>query len=109
MTVDQMADILQAKRISGDGSNEVSGVFAGDLLSHVLVKARIGDVWVTVMNSMNIVAVATLTNVACIVVADGIKVDSHVVERAEEKGIAILTTEMAMAETVHKAAEAVCG
>lgn len=105
MIVNEITDILQAKCVSGDSSREVTGVYTGDLLSWVISHASPGDVWVTVMNNLNILAVASLTDVACIVVTDNSGVDEEVAKRAEEKEITILTTEKSSAEVVWKVAE----
>ena len=53
---------------------------------------------------MNILAVATLTDVACIVVSDDSGIDDSVVERAKEKDITILKSKEGSAELVVKAA-----
>lgn len=106
MTVNEVTDILQAKRVSGDGDREITGIYTGDLLSWVISHAGPGDMWVTVMNNLNILAVASLTEAACIVVTDNSGVDREVVRRAEEQEITILVTEKSSAEVVWKVAKA---
>jgi hypothetical protein len=51
---------------------EVSGCYIGDLLSWVMGRASSGDVWITIMNNINIVAVASLTDCACILLCEGV-------------------------------------
>lgn len=38
---------------------EITGCYIGDLLSWVMGRANSGDMWITVMSNINIVAVAT--------------------------------------------------
>lgn len=46
------------------------------------------------MGNKNTLAVATLADVACIVLAEGIGMDEGTLAKAEEEGIAILSTEL---------------
>jgi hypothetical protein len=60
-------------------STEVTGGYASDLLSYVMAKAREGNLWVTVQSHPNVVAVASLVNLAGIVIAEGGKPDASTV------------------------------
>jgi predicted transcriptional regulator len=71
---------------------EVTGGYAADLLSCVMAKARKGNVWVTLQSHLNIVAVATLLQLAGIIVTEGMSPDAATLEKANEEGIPILTT-----------------
>ena len=95
MTVHQMAETLDLTPISvGDAERAINGVYIGDLLSWVMGRAESGNVWITIMSNINIVAVATLADVACIVLAEGVTLDNNVRTTAEQKGVSIYTTEM---------------
>lgn len=95
MTVREMADALSLTQISvGDADRTFDGVYIGDLLSWVMGRAESGNVWITIMSNINIVAVATLADVACIVLAEGVTLDDNVRTTAEQKGVNIYTTEM---------------
>ena len=95
MTVYQMAEMLHLTPISvGDAERRINGVYIGDLLSWVMGRAESGNVWITIMSNINIVAVATLADVACIVLAEGVTLDDNVRTTAEQKGVSIYTTEM---------------
>lgn len=50
-----------------DGEREVGGAYAGDLLSWVMGRASTDDVFITIMTNINVVAVASLADVACVV------------------------------------------
>lgn len=69
---------------------EIQGVYIGDLLSWVMSKAQSGDAWITIMSNINTVAVATLTDCACIILAEGVTLDEDIKKTASEKGINVL-------------------
>ena len=77
-----------------DGDREIDGVYIGDLLSWVMGRAQSGNVWVTIMSNINILAVASLSDTSCIILAEGVTVDEEVIKTALEKEINILSTEM---------------
>ena len=74
-------------------SREVSDVYVGDLLSWVMGRAKSGDAWITIMSNKNILAVASLTDCACIILAEGAIPDAEVKELAEEKGVNLLLSD----------------
>ena len=71
---------------------EVSGAYIGDLLSWVMGRANSGDAWITIMSNQNIIAVATLADVACIILAENVKLDDDTIATANAKGINILSS-----------------
>lgn len=79
---------------AGSPDREVTRVFCCDLLSIAMSRAPSGSVWVTVMGNKNTVAVASLTDTACIVLAEGVSMDADSLEKASEEGIAVLSTEL---------------
>jgi len=91
MTVKQLVDSLSLKVICmPDGDREVTGGYAGDLLSWVMGRANSGDAWITIMSNVNIVAVATLADPSCIVLSEGVGIDAEVLEKAKSVGVNIL-------------------
>lgn len=71
---------------------EVSGGYASDLLSCVMARARKGNVWITLQCHLNIVAVATLLDLAGIIITEGATPDAATLAKASEEGVPILTT-----------------
>lgn len=84
----QRADLTAA--VMPEGEREVTGVYIGDLLSWVMGRAQSGDGWITIMSNQNIVAVATLADTACVILAEGVQPDEGVAQLAADKGINIL-------------------
>lgn len=71
----------------------VEGCYVGDLLSWVMARAKDGDIWITVMGNINAIAVAALTDSACIVLAEGASLDEDASQRAQQQGIAVYSSE----------------
>lgn len=91
MTVSQLIEALSLEVITvADAGREVTGGYAGDLLSWVMGRAKEGDVWVTIMTNINVIAVATLADVACVLLAEGVAVEDEVVATAAAKGVTLL-------------------
>ncbi len=85
---------LEVRTATGKLGTEVTGGYAADLLSCAMAKAREGNVWVTLQSHPNVVAVASLLNLAGVIVTEGMIPDAAALEKAEEEGIPILTTEL---------------
>lgn len=73
---------------------EIIGGYVGDLLSWVMGRVNEGDAWITIMSNINIVAVASLADVSCIIISEGVNLDDNITETATSKGINILSTEL---------------
>ena len=84
---------------------EVTGVYIGDLLSWVMGKAEQGNVWITIMSNINTVAVAALTDISCILLAEGVVPDEALLSTAQEKGVNILSTPLSSYEAAIKISE----
>lgn len=77
----------------GDGERDITDVFCCDLLSIAMGKAPAGSAWVTVMANVNTLAVASLTDVACVILAENAKLDDATAEKAKEQEITVFSTE----------------
>lgn len=77
----------------------VTKPFCCDLLSFAMSRAPEGCVWVTVMNNMNTLAVAALTDAACVIMAEGALLDDEAKKKAKLEGITVLRTSQPIFET----------
>lgn len=95
LTVKQIAERLDLKiLVEGDGlENKIEGCYCGDLLSWVMSRAAAGDAWLTVMGNINSIAVAVLSEVACIILVENAPLDDDARLRAETQGVTVLTTD----------------
>lgn len=95
MTVKETAERLDLTIFcESDGSREVTGGYAGDLLSWVMSRAHSGDAWITIMSNVNIAAVAALSDVAMIILAEGVTPDKGVSDTASQRGINIYGSQL---------------
>ena len=72
---------------------EVNGGYASDLLSDVMANSNEGDVWVTLQVHPNIIAVATLKDLAGIIIVQGKKPEEETIKKAQQEGVPLLVTE----------------
>lgn len=82
----------EVKAAAGELGVEVTGGYACDLLSYVMANAKAGDLWITVQGHPNIIAVASLINLAGVVVVEGAKIEPATAEKAEQEGVPLLAT-----------------
>ena len=76
------------------GDREIDGVYVCDLLSWVMGRAKCDNAWITIMSNINILAVASLSDVSCIILAEGVTLEQEVIDTALDKEINILSTNM---------------
>ncbi len=89
---------LSLRHLCGDVPEEYSGVYAGDLLSRAMSHVTEGDLWITIMNNVNVIAVASLTEAAAVILAEDVVMDSAVISAAESKGVCVFTTPLTVYE-----------
>lgn len=96
MVLSEFISKLGAKVLTGDYDKdiEVKGITCGDLLSWVMSNAAKGSAWITVHTHLNIVAVASLVELCCIIVPEGIEVDESTIRKAVEENVIIISSEL---------------
>jgi predicted transcriptional regulator len=94
MTLENIIQELKLEVFAGKNkfSRPVKGAYASDLLSDVMGRAKEGEVWITMQTHKNIVAVASLKDLAAIIIVNGLKPDEDVVITAETEGVVLLGT-----------------
>ena len=85
-----------------DPGREITGVFCCDLLSIAMGRAPADSAWVTVMGNINTIAVATLADVACVIMAEGAALDDVAKAKAKQQGVTVLYTEEPVFEAALK-------
>jgi hypothetical protein len=96
---------LEVRAAPGKLGTEVTGGYAADLLSCVMARAQAGNVWVTLQSHPNIVAVASLAGLAGVIITEGMNPEAATIEKAEEHGVPILTTELTTFTVVGRLSE----
>lgn len=94
MTVSELAQALSLNVIAmPDPDRTVSGGYVGDLLSWVMGRAQADEAWITIMSNQNVAAVATLSDVSCVIFAEGVQPDPDLLKKAQMQGINLLGTD----------------
>ncbi|MDR0970764.1 MAG: serine kinase [Bacteroidales bacterium] len=95
MTVRQLAQELNMNIISGEKGldNPIEGGYTSDLLSDVMGNSEMGQCWITLQTHKNIMAIASLKEIACIVLVKGLLPNDDTKQQSNEEGIPILSTQ----------------
>lgn len=76
--------------VPGDMQRVFTGGYASDLLSCVMARAQSGNVWVTLQAHANVVAVASLLDLAAVILTEGVVPDDEMAARARENRVVLL-------------------
>ncbi len=94
MTVKELAEKLNLKAICEDDTErEIDGAYTGDLLSWVMGRAKSGNVWVTIMSNVNVIAVATLCDVSMVILSENSNLDKEALIKAKAQGINVYSSD----------------
>lgn len=81
-------------------NNDISNFFASDLLSHVMGHASEGSTLITVLNNINVLGVASLLDMSCVIFSHGVKVNEEIVKKANELSIPIVRTKLSTVDAI---------
>jgi hypothetical protein len=92
MTIKEFAEIGNLRNYT-EGIRldaEIRGGYVSDLLSDVMGNASAGEVWITLQSHLNVIAIASLKELAAVILVKGIHPERQVIEKAIEKNIPLL-------------------
>ena len=95
MTLDEIITELGLVRltdVSLDDQEKPEYGYTSDLLSCVMTGASKGSLWVTLQCHINIVAVATLLDLAAVIITEGALPDETTINKANQEGVVLLST-----------------
>lgn len=92
MKVKEIISILDLKIFGGNQGfdREITGGYTSDLLSDVMGHADSGTIWITLQTHKNVIAIASLKELAAVILIKGNKPDADMLAQAEDEGIPIL-------------------
>ena len=104
MTLSDLEQLPMLRRLTPEppAPRPVESVFCCDLLSLAMSRARAGCAWVTVMANINTLAVASLADAACVILAEDAALDENAAAKARQQGITVLSTSMPVFEAALK-------
>ena len=94
MTVQDIISRLNLTVCSGKEGlqREIKGGYTSDLLSDVMGHAQEGDVWITLQTHKNVMAIASLKEIAAIILVKGHVPEEDPLAESENENIPILST-----------------
>ena len=103
MTIAELASLIEAKNETPSLplDREITCGYTCDLLSWVMAHGEEGMAWVTVQTHMNVVAVAVLADMACVIMPENIDMPKESIDKAADEGLVILKSPLS--------AYAICG
>jgi hypothetical protein len=93
---------LEVKTPELDLHREVTGGYVSDRLSDVIGNAHKGTIWVTLQIHLNIVAVASLKELAGIILINNRSPDADTLKRANAENVPVMTSTLPAFELVGK-------
>jgi predicted transcriptional regulator len=104
MKVSEIVNILGLEVFSGKEGleNEISGGYASDLLSDVMGNADEGQIWATIQTHLNVMAIASLKEMAAVLITNGAKPNDDTLQKSNEEGIPIVGTADSTYEIIGK-------
>ena len=107
MTIKQLCEKTDLKCVAGEAflDKQVSGVYACDLLSWVIGRAEKDNALVTVMTNVNVIAVAVMADLSCVILTEGVKLDETAIAKAAENEIVVLSCQKTTFETCRMLAD----
>lgn len=94
MKLEDLISRLGAERLAGEAGAEFHGCYISDLLSDVLAHARPGVLWVTIQTHHNVISVASMKDIAAVLITCGRRPEAAVLAEAENHGVALFTTQL---------------
>lgn len=82
----------------GDTDREITGGYTSDLLSDVMGHVDEGMVWITIQTHPNILAVASLKELAAVLIVNGAVPGEETVEKGNSEEILLLGTSLSAFE-----------
>ncbi|HYF82558.1 MAG TPA: AraC family transcriptional regulator [Clostridia bacterium] len=100
MIIRECSEKMGLKLLAGTNGidKELGGAYICDLLSWVMAHGKKNDAWITVQTHSNIIAVAALLELGCIIVPEGIEVEEDTLRKAEEENIAVFQSNLSAYE-----------
>lgn len=101
MTIKQLIDrnIFSLINEGTDTERIINKPYCCDLLSVAMCSLSEGSIWITVMGNINTLAVASLKDACCIVLAEGSTLDDSALEKAKTQGITVFSTDSPIFES----------
>ena len=96
MKVQELVEKLNLKVLSGANGldREIDGCYISDLMSDLMGNAMEGNIWVPLQTHKNVRAVASLKDLACIILVKNLVPNDETIEQSNDEDLPILQTSL---------------
>jgi len=100
MTINELLPHIEGELLSQgiDPQRPVSCGYACDLLSWVMAHGKRDMAWITVQTHLNVIAVASLAEMSCVILPEDIRMEAVPLMKARQEGIAVITSRLSAYE-----------
>ena len=105
MKLSELCEKLSLTVIAGNTDAAFDGVYAGDLLSRAMSHVEADNLWITIMSNINVIAVASLTEAAAVLLAEDVELVPEALDAARDKDITVLSSPLTVYELCVKIGE----
>jgi len=106
MNLKEIVEKLDLKVLTNENIDLASispmGGYTSDLLSCVMAGANPHNIWITLQAHINIVAVASLKEVAAVIITENAQPEAETLSKANDEGVILLSTSKSTFEIVGK-------
>lgn len=94
MKVLDIIERLELELVSGKSglNREITGGYVSDLLSDVMGNSKEGQIWITLQTHKNVMAIASLKDLAAVILVKGFYPDEDMEKKSNEEGVPVLRT-----------------
>jgi predicted transcriptional regulator len=104
MKVSEVVEKLGLTVYSGQKGldREITGGYVSDLLSDVMGNAREGEVWITLQVHQNVMAIASLKDLAAVILVSDLEPHENTIRHSNDENIPVLGTSLSTFEIAGK-------
>ena len=96
MTIQELLPHIEGELLSPgiDPHRPVSCGYACDLRSWVMAHGKRDMAWITVQTHLNVIAVASLAEMSCVILPESIRMEEGPLMKARQEGIAVIASRL---------------
>lgn len=92
MTTAELLPLIEGEALAEGAGREIGCGYVCDLLSWVMARGQPGMAWVTVQLHLNVIAVAALHEMSCVILPEGLRMEEAALQKAREEGITVISS-----------------
>ncbi|MDA3810038.1 MAG: hypothetical protein PF518_06845 [Spirochaetaceae bacterium] len=100
MTIKELIEKIPMEIVSGENSlnREITRGFSSDMMSNVIANGGEGDVWLTFQTHLNVIAIALMKKMSCVILIQNRALIPQALEKAQNENIPVLMSSLSAYE-----------